>query len=286
MSTNYDKSEEPDAVIDRYERRNVGDRYSMLRAEVWLDMQARQRAMLWLFAHDLGWHDLTELKLTDIGCGDGGKPLKFFRFGFALQSLCGIELLPERVKTARQILTASLAVHEGDANAANIPPSSQDVVFQSVMFSSLRDDGFQHESARRMWQWVKPGRGILWHDFIHNNPATPDARGVPVKPVQESFPEGEIVARRASLIPPISRRVCNIHPYAYQIFNAILLLRAHVPRKSHQKCNEFKALAQYALPRRGRTMMGGRVVAHQQHTGSDVQVMQATNLALLAVLRK
>lgn len=228
MSADYDKSEEPHAVIDRYARRNVGDRYSMLRAEVWLDMLARQRAMLWLFAHDLGWHDLAELKLTDIGCGGGAKLLEFLRFGFAPQNLCGIELLPERATAARQILPAALVVYEGDANSANITPASQDVVFQSVVFSSLLDDGFQHELARRMWQWVKPGGGVLWYDFIYNNPANPDVRGVPVKRVQKLFPEGKMIVRRVTLAPPISRRVCRIHPYAYQVFNAIPLLRTHV----------------------------------------------------------
>lgn len=228
MSAKYDKNKEPHAVIDRYARRNVGDRYSMLRAEVWLDMQARQLAMLWLFAHDLGWHDLTELKLTGIGCVDGGKLLEFLRFGFAPQNLCGIEILPEREKAARQILPAALVVHVGDANAANTPPISQDVVFQSVVFSSLLVDAFQHELARRMWQWVKPGGGILWYDFIYNNPANRDVRGVPVKRAQELFPECKMIFRSVTLALPISRRVCSIHPYAYQLLNAIPLLRTHV----------------------------------------------------------
>lgn len=222
------KMDEPQALIARYARRKAGTQYSLLRPEVWLGVQERQHAMLRMFAQDIGWRDLANVKLSDVGCGGGGNLLDFLRFGFAPKNLCGIELLPERAAMARQILPAALVVHEGDANAVSILPASQHVVFQSVVFSSLLDDRFQQELAARMWHWVKPGGGILWYDFIYNNPANPDVRGVPVKRVRQLFPEGEMTVRRITLAPPISRRVCRIHPNIYHVFNAIPLLRTHV----------------------------------------------------------
>ncbi len=77
------KIDEPQALAARYARRKVGTLYSILRPEVWLSMQERQRTMLRLFSRDLGWQDLTELKLFDVGCGVGGNLLDFLRFGFA-----------------------------------------------------------------------------------------------------------------------------------------------------------------------------------------------------------
>lgn len=222
------RAKETGAVVERYARRNVGNRYSMLRPEVLLGVQERQRAILQVFAHHFSETGLGDLKLTEVGCGSGGNLLDFLRFGFTPQNLCGIELLPERVVAARNILPAALTVHEGDASSANIAPDSQDVVFQSVVFSSLLDAAFQQELANRMWQWIKPGGGLLWYDFIYNNPNNPDVRGVPVSRVRELFPNGKMTVKRVTLAPPISRRVCRVHPNAYHLFNAISLLRTHV----------------------------------------------------------
>jgi SAM-dependent methyltransferase len=222
------KVQESQAIVERYARRNVGDRYSILRAEVWQGMQERQREILRVFGCVLGCSDLSNLRLIEVGCGAGGNLLEFLRFGFAPQNLCGIELLPERAAVARKCLPEAVALYEGDANSADIAPNSQDVVFQSVVFSSLLDNGFQEQLANRMWEWAKPGGGVLWYDFIFNNPSNPDVRGVPVKRVRELFPDGEMIIRRVTLAPPISRRVCRLHPNAYHLFNLIPWLRTHV----------------------------------------------------------
>lgn len=219
---------EPDEVVARYARRNVGSRYSFFRPEVWQTMQERQRVMLRLFKRELKWQDVSELNLTEVGCGNGGNLLDFLRFGFAPENLRGIELLPERFVFARKILPTALHLYEGDASSADITDSSQDVVFQSVVFSSLLDDAFQKKLANRMWQWVKPGGGVLWYDFVYNNPSNPDVRGVPIRRVRELFPEGDLISRRVTLAPPISRIVCRVNPHMYHMFNAIPWARTHV----------------------------------------------------------
>ncbi len=215
-------------VIERYARRNVGNRYSMLRPEVWLGVQERQRAMLKLFKQDLGLQDIADKTLLEVGCGSGGNLLDFLRFGFLPEHLSGSELLEERVAAARHSLPTAITIHSGDSTTATIANDSQDIVFQSVVFSSLLDDNFQQTLANQMWQWVKPGGGILWYDFIFNNPSNPDVRGVPVKRVRELFPAGEMIVKRITLAPPISRRVCKIHPNFYHLFNMIPWLRTHV----------------------------------------------------------
>ena len=218
---------EPEAVAERYARRAADDRYSPLRPDVWQTLQERQRALLTLFAQ-IGWTELADKRLLEVGSGAGANLLELLRLGFVPEHLTGAELLPERHAQARRVLPAALALHAGDALRLDLPAASQDAVFVSTVFSSLLDDAFQQCLADAMWRWVKPGGGVLWYDFTVNNPRNPDVRGVPLRRVRELFPRGELQARRITLAPPIARAVTRVHPSLYTLFNAVPLLRTHV----------------------------------------------------------
>lgn len=218
---------EPDRVAQRYARRQVGDRYSLLRSEVWQMVQERQRAMLGLFARH-GVTDLSALRLLEVGCGQGGNLLELLRLGFAPDRLSGIELLPERLAQARACLPSAVALHEGDAVQAPITDASQDIVFAATVFSSLLDDAFQQQLAAAMWRWVRPGGAVLWYDFTVDNPRNPDVRGVPLARLRALFPHGRIDRRRVTLAPPIARAVAPVHPALYTLFNTLPALRTHV----------------------------------------------------------
>ncbi len=218
---------ESQAVVARYARRHVDDRYSMLRPDVWQSVQERQRAMLRLFA-SAGLLDLSALHLLEVGCGSGGNLLELLRLGFSPARLSGIELLPERLASAREVLPASLALHAGDALHAPVAPASLDIVFVSTVFSSLLDDAYQQRLAGAMWQWVRPGGAVLWYDFTVNNPRNADVRGVPLRRVRELFPGGAIVPRRITLAPPLARAVTRLHPALYGWLNLLPPARTHV----------------------------------------------------------
>jgi SAM-dependent methyltransferase len=218
---------EPDAVAERYARRAAGDRYSMLRPDVWHTVQERQRAMLRLFVR-LGFNDLSALRLLEVGCGSGGNLQELLRLGFAPQQLSGAELLPERIAQARAGLPASVALFEGDATQLDLAPASFDIVFVSTVFSSLLADAFQQRLADTMWRWVKPGGGVLWYDFTVNNPRNADVRGVPLGRVQALFPQGRLQSARVTLAPPIARAVTRVHPSLYTACNLVPSLRSHV----------------------------------------------------------
>lgn len=221
-------TDELDAVQARYARRTSDDpRYSLLNPAALLAWQERQRAIAALFAR-LGWQDLSQRRLVEVGCGTGGLLLDALQLGFAPAHLTGLELLPERVARARERLPASTRVIEGDARAAPIEPASQDVVLQSTVFSSLLDDALQQTLADAMWRWLRPGGGVLWYDFTVNNPRNPDVRGVPLARLRTLFPQGRIEARRLTLAPPLARALVRWHPSAYTVANALPLLRTHV----------------------------------------------------------
>ena len=225
-----DADDELLAVAARYARRPAPVLYGMLRPEVIASTQEWQAKLLAMMSKECGFCDdqVKTLRLVDVGCGFGGHLLDFLRFGFAPENLSGIELLPERIEGARRRLPTGVRIYEGDASAADLPRESQDIVFQSVVFSSLLDDGLQDKLAASMWSWVKPGGGIFWYDFTYDNPWNKDVRGVSVKRVNDLFPDGRIAVRRVTLAPPISRRICKVHASAYHLLNMAPFLRTHV----------------------------------------------------------
>lgn len=215
-------------VVQRYARRlRVDGRYSMLKSDVWHTVHERQRAMIALFLA-IGWFDLERRRLIEVGSGSGGNLLELLRLGFDPSNLRGVELLPERHAQARRLLPEAIALHLGDAMKLPVDTESHDAVLLSTVFSSILDDVFQQQLADTLWDWVKPGGGVLWYDFTLNNPRNPDVRGVPLHRVRELFPRGRMVSRRVTLAPPIARRVTRVHPSLYTFFNAIPLLRTHV----------------------------------------------------------
>jgi SAM-dependent methyltransferase len=220
-------ADETGALAARYARRHDGDRYSFLRADVWQNVQERQRAMLRLFAA-LGLRDLAALRCVEIGCGGGGNLLELLRIGFSPENLSGIEFLPERYARARQVLPTGVQLTLGDATGLDLGVGSHDIVVAFTVFSSLLDDTYQRRLAARLWSWVRPGGGVLWYDFTVNNPRNRDVRGVPLTRVRALFPAAEIRSRRVTLVPPLARALTGLHPSLYTVFNVLPLLRTHL----------------------------------------------------------
>lgn len=223
-----DEAAEAQSVRERYARRPAQDaRYSLMNPAALAAMQERQRAMLGIFKR-IGWTDLSQRSLLEVGCGTGSNLVECVLMGFTPADLMGIELLPQRHALARERLPAALRLLQGDATAAGIEAASFDIVLQSTVFSSLLDDAFQQRLADTMWAAVKPGGGVLWYDFTVDNPRNRDVRGVPVRRVRALFPQGRVQVRRITLAPPLARAATRLHPALYTLFNALPLLRTHV----------------------------------------------------------
>lgn len=223
-------SNEVELIRGRYERRKNpthGNIYDPLHPVPLLSMQELERSVADLFNRS-GLLPLSDKTVLEIGCGTGGILLMLLRFGFSPENLIGSELMEERASIAIHRLPKDVSVIVGDSSELNLPADSFDVVLQSTVFTSLLDDDFQEKLARKMWSLVKPGGGVLWYDFIYNNPKNPDVKGVSVQRIRELFPEGEIKVWRLTLAPPISRFVTKIHPSLYTLFNMLPILRTHV----------------------------------------------------------
>lgn len=221
---------EVEQVRLRYERRkqlSEAALYDVLCPSVYMAAQERERALIrWI--RTCGIVPVAERRVIEVGCGDGGNLLLFLRLGFSPENLVGNELLEDRALAAQRRLPAATKILIGDASELPSECGTFDVVFQSTVFSSLLDDAFQEKLARRMWEMTRPGGGVLWYDFIYDNPRNPDVRGVPIRRIRALFPEGEMRVWRLTLAPPISRRVTTLHPSLYTLFNALPFLRTHV----------------------------------------------------------
>lgn len=224
------KKNEIDEIIKRYALRSSSlknELYTMLKPDVLYSLQERQRALIEILVRH-SRKPLSDLRVLEVGCGRGGNLLELLRIGFSSTNLVGNELLPERSTAARLNLPDSTQVLQGDALQLPFNPECFDVVYQSTVFSSLLDDEFQLQLAKKMWSWVKPGGAVLWYDFTFDNPRNPDVRGVNLARIRQLFPDGVINSRRVTLAPPIARSVCMLHPAFYTLLNAIPLLRTHV----------------------------------------------------------
>jgi SAM-dependent methyltransferase len=212
-------------IHERYQRRTVS--YDPWSPWVYQSRHELERAMITAL-REAGMLPAGRRRLLDIGCGSGGNLLYFLRLGFAPENLVGCELQTSRAREARDVLPSATRVEAGDASSLVMADSSCDVVFQSLVFSSILDDALQVALADRMWRLVRPGGGVLWYDFTYNNPSNPDVRGVQQRRIRQLFPDATMRAWRVTLAPPISRRVCRIHPAAYSFCNALPFLRTHL----------------------------------------------------------
>jgi ubiquinone/menaquinone biosynthesis C-methylase UbiE len=215
-------------IVRRYKiREQFNYRYSLLKPWIYKGEQEKERTLIkWIKTCSI--FPVEEKKLLEIGCGIGGNLLQFIRLGFSPENLMGNELLENRIDNAKRKLPPTLKILPGNALDLNFEENIFDVVFQSMVFSSILDEKFKLQLANKMWQWVKVNGGILWYDFEYNNPWNKDVVGVPFKKVKEYFPRGTIKKWKITLAPPLSRMLTKIHPSLYSIFNITPLFRTHI----------------------------------------------------------
>jgi SAM-dependent methyltransferase len=216
-------------IIARYERRKSlpKDLYDpLLPYNTMVEVEKLIAFARWTKWAQMG--PVADKRLLEVGCGTGTNLLRFIALGFLPENLVGNELLADRAREARHLLPLATAIVVGDAAELDLQDETFDVVFQSTVFTSILDDAFQQRLADRMWALVRPGGGVLWYDYVYNNPGNPDVRGVPVKRIKALFADRKAKVWRMTLAPPVGRTVTRISRRLYTFLNTIPLLRTHV----------------------------------------------------------
>lgn len=165
------------------------------------------------------------VRLLDLGCGAGHDLPRFRALGVRGSALVGFDLLSERLDRARRCCPQP-ALAQGDAGHLPFADSTFDVVFQSMVFTSILDAGLRKAAAAEMRRVLKSDGLILWYDFWWN-PRSRATKGIGLPALRRLFPRCGIEARRATLAPPLARIVAPITARGARALEAIPWLRTH-----------------------------------------------------------
>jgi SAM-dependent methyltransferase len=215
-------------LIAEYARRTrelPPDFYSLARPANLFIRQGQERALL-RGLDAAGLLPLAGKRVLDVGCGGGQWLATFEAFGARRGDLAAIDLDPTRAEACRgRFPTAD--VRHGDASALPWRDREFDIVFQGTLLSSILDASFRDRVATEMRRVLCARGAILSIDFVYNNPANLNVRGVGRAELHRLFPRCSICHRRVTLAPPIARRLVPLSWTLAALLEAARLLNTH-----------------------------------------------------------
>lgn len=210
--------DEADQIKQRYARRQQGRQLSGKGAFYfdWYHRQEKELKYAEILRKKFG-NDYSRLKLMEVGAGTGNSLYFFSRAGFRLKHIWANELLDERFEVLRSNFP-SIHIEPGDARLLR-HENDFDIVLQSVVFTSILDPAFKAQLANTLFRMVRPGGLILWYDFMYDNPANKDVKGIGKKEIRNLFPGTKsITFTKVTLAPPIGRRVHRFYNFLNLVF--------------------------------------------------------------------
>ena len=213
---------EADRILEelrRREREVPADFYSLDRPANRFLRQGQERALRKAL-EEIG--PLAGKRVLEVGCGSGN----WLEMLSGAASLSGIELDPERAARAAARFPGA-DVRTGDASRLPWADGSFDAVLQSTVFSSILDAGMRRAVASEMLRVLAPGGAILWYDFFVDNPSNPHVRGVRRREIEALFPGCRVDLRRATLAPPLARRIVPVSWNLAALLESLRVLDTH-----------------------------------------------------------
>lgn len=219
---------ELDRIRAEYERRArevPDDFYATDRPANLFLRQGQERALVRLLNRG-GLVPLRGKRLLDVGSGTGQWLSLFESHGMVRGDLAGIDLDPARVEECRARLPG-LDVRCGDASRLPWRDGTFDLVSQFTVFTSILDDALKQRIAADMLRVLKPGGHVVWYDFAFDNPKNKQVKGVGRRELERLFPGCEIHAERATLAPPLARRLVPLAWPIAAVLEELRLLNTH-----------------------------------------------------------
>lgn len=209
---------------DRARRFAESDIYSAFNRANLFAIQSRQRVTLdALRAH--GVRSFSGQRIFEMGCGSGGVLREYRWLGADAANLFGIDLLPDRLREARQSQPEA-----GLANANGqflpFPAASFDLVLQYTAISSILDMDLRREICAELLRVTRPGGLILSYDFWLN-PTNKQTLGLRPTEIRQSFPGCDIRFHKITLAPPIARRIVPLSWPLALLLESLGLFNSH-----------------------------------------------------------
>jgi len=193
----------------RREERGLEGRYSYWEPANLYLYQARERALVSLLAgtglpdRQAGLLPMTNLRVLDVGCGEGAVLRDLLRLGARPENLAGVDLLVSRLAKAGA-LNAGMAFSVADAADLPYADVSFDLLLAFTLLSSIIDVEARGAAASEMLRVPRPGGVLIVYDFWVN-PRNPDVRPLRRAEVRRLFPGCTFNWRRVTLAPPLLR---------------------------------------------------------------------------------
>jgi SAM-dependent methyltransferase len=171
-------------------------------------------------------------RILDIGCGRGDELHALVAMGAREENLSGIDLMPNRVETARARLPRA-HIQCANAEVIDAPDGAFDLVMLFTVMSSIRDEQMARGLAAEARRVLRPatrgsqGGAILWYDMRFKNPWNPHT--VPMKRdrVAALFPELTVQLEPFTVLPQLAQRLGVATPYLYPALAHMPFLLTH-----------------------------------------------------------
>jgi len=214
------------AAYARRARLGLDARYDYWQPANLFIYQSREREFVRLL-RDLGRLPLGECRVLDVGCGDGGVLRDLVRLGARPSRLAGVDLLPDRIERARELI-AGAAFVMADAQRLPFADGEFGLVLGFTLLSSVVDAGARARVAQEMARVCAPDGVIVLYDFWLN-PFNRDVRPVSRRDLPALFPGFEVRARAVTLAPPLVRALAPLPGgrLACSLLEVIPFLRTH-----------------------------------------------------------
>lgn len=215
--------EETEKIKSRYDKRRTNEIGKNENA-IFIQNVVTEREAVYTKIINENFRKSDILKFIEIGAGEGAN-IGFFRSsGIKDENIFASELLHERAQKLREEYP-QITVAEGDALKLSFE-NKFDIVFQSLVFTSILDDDFKKKLATKMLSMLKSGGIILWYDFKFNNPSNRDVKGVGKAEINQLFPQATAITYfNVTLAPPVGRRVGKLYEFVNSVFP---FLRTHL----------------------------------------------------------
>lgn len=198
-----------------YSRFNPGDVFIL---------QERERQVLHLLS-SFAQEDWYNLRVLDIGCGDGHQLARFIAFGINALHLTGMDLMYDRVKGAKARYPNAQFV-SGNAERLAFANNAFDLILQFTVFTSVLDEGMRSRMAREMLRVLSPKGLILWYDY-RLNPTNAKTRGIEKREIKNLFPDCDHIFHRVTLAPPLARWVTPRSWITSALLSQVSFLKTH-----------------------------------------------------------